>query len=135
MSNLSREVCELFAPGQGLELNEILYPFEENAEESVPADIKHLVDEYKVCPNKYIKRIFIKMAPATYTNRQLMHYFETNQYEVEVARKQGNSCEYQVQRKFSKRDRLDDEKLDHFLQHLFANDVFKEQAYGAVRDR
>lgn len=126
-------VCELFAPGQGEDLHELLSLSNVKiaADGEIPKDIVELVNQFNATSNPFIQKVILSLAPSNYKYDELMKYFGCSEYAIKLSKKMKEVGVEMPKQGIKNRDKLDDIKIDHFYDWLMQHDLLQEMAYGA----
>lgn len=126
-------VCELFAPGQGEDLQELLSlsKNEKAADGEIPKDLVELVNQFNATSHPFIQKVILSLAPSNYKYDELMKYFGCSEYVIKLSKKMKKVGVEMPEKGIKNRDRLDDVKIDHFYDWLMQHDLLQEMAYGA----
>jgi len=126
-------VCELFAPGQGEDLQESLYLSNNEmiADDNIPKDLVELVHQFNATSHPFIQKVILSLAPSIYKYDELMKYFGCSEYAIKLSRKMKKIGVEMPKKGIRNRDRLDNIKIDHFYDWLMQHDLLQEMAYGA----
>lgn len=134
-NSFKKKFCENFAPGQGEELEKVLFSSSSSESESdVPESLNHILRAYESAVNSKTKILILSvLSPNDFSKSKIMHFFKCTKYEVEKARQWRSRYgpgTFEIPEKAT-RMKLDINKCEHFLHYLFESGAIQDVAYGA----
>ena len=134
-----RNFAECIAPTQGDKLIKELFPEDpedDATEEEIPSDLVPLIGAYKNSTDKQARLVILSLVDhKMHTKTNIQIFFNCSRYAVDTARKlrvmtQGLTLPKQI--KF-RRNRLNIQKAEHFIEFLFASGLVQDVAYGVSK--
>lgn len=131
-----KEVCyECAAPGQK-ECFKSKMNDESAVQESIPTDIKHLVEAYNNCTTSEAKTAILTTVSKKYKKLEVIRHFKCSEARIRLARHQlklYGPCSKPPNEKSKHNSRVSKENINHFLFFLFNSGLLKEEAYGVTK--
>ena len=130
-----RYIAECIAPNQSEKLLTSLYESDNDEEETLPPDLAPLLEAYKASDPQGKLIVLSLVNHSTHSSSTIQRVFGCSKYLVEKARKVKASTKgVSIQPKtVFRRNRMNTDKCEHFIQFLFSSGLLQDVAYGVTK--
>ena len=135
-----RSLCEKIAPGQGAQLENMLSDSEEDGRGSGSNDeiddfLKITLEAYSSWKTDKGRLAILSIIPkGQYSKEKVMEVFKCTKYQIEKSRQMADSYgpAGSAPDTTHSRQRIDQQKAEHFLDYLFESGALQDVAYGTT---